>query len=481
MSISDISYILDGIDGLSDDSRDIKKNFAFLLKDTKDNKYSSYITTAINSGAKVIFYEDTLPSNINKTNSDILFIPLDSFSKQSADIINYFYKEPSKKMNIYAVTGTNGKTAIVNFICEIFRNLGIKSGIIGTIGAGTYPVVKETGYTTPTYVYINKLLSDFRKDNVRNIAIEVSSHALKQERVRGLNISTAIFTNITHDHLDYHNSMEQYYGEKSKLFREYNVKNAIINMDNEYSNRINDVIDKKTNKVLVSQKTKSVDVYISNIIFGDKGLSFNFESPWGSEQIKTSLYGKFNVENLSLAISALCQNGFNLQDISKCISSLNPISGRMTKYEITEDLIAFVDYAHTPDAIENVLGSLKLHFPEKKITTIFGCGGERDIGKRKIMGDIANKMSDKIVLTNDNPRNEDEDKIINDIRLGISEKKDLQIIKDRSTAIKETISKASKDDLVIILGKGHEKVQILRDKKITYSDMETMEQVIKNL
>ena len=171
MSISDISYILDDVDGLSDDSRDIKKNFAFLLKDTKDNKYRNYITTAINSGAKVIFYENTLPSNIDKTNSDILFIPLDSFSKQLTDIVNYFYKDPSRRMNIYAVTGTNGKTAIVNFICEIFKNLGIKSGIIGTIGAGIYPVVKETGYTTPTYTYINKLLSDFRKDNIENIAI----------------------------------------------------------------------------------------------------------------------------------------------------------------------------------------------------------------------------------------------------------------------------------------------------------------------
>ena len=468
------------ISGLSEDSRNIKKNYIFFFKSTKNSK-EKYIFEAIKKGAKLVIYERKKSLDIKKFKNKCLFYGVDNISQIMSNISKKFYNTNISSVKIYGVTGTNGKSSVVNLISQLLKLNDIKCGVIGTLGCGVFPRVVSQNLTTPNIINICKNINNFNKKSIKNLAIEVSSHGLTQERIRGLCFDTVIFTNLTKDHLDYHKNMQSYYKAKLKLFKEYKSKRKIICIDTYYGKKIYNLVKSNKSTLSVSLRNNKADYYASEIKFSEGGTKFMINSKYGSKEINTSLYGEYFITNILLSIAALAKSKKEFILYTSKIGDLTPIDGRLNIYYKKNYPVVFIDYAHTPDALKKSLISIKKHFPEKNITSIFGCGGERDIKKRKIMGKIADKFSNKVIVTNDNPRSEDPEKIAKQIISGIDKKSNYQIILDRHKAIKKFISKSYSNEVILISGKGHEKTQILKNKIFNFSDRkEVLEALSKN-
>ena len=463
--------------GLSLDSREIKKNYIFFSKNILNNQ-EKYILEAINNGAKLIIYEGEILLNIEKYSKSCEFYITNDIDELMSNIVKKFYKIEDKYSKIIGITGTNGKSSIAIYIAQLIKIKKEKCGVIGTLGNGVYPLLKDKRLTTPNILDINKCISNFTKKNVKNIVIEASSHGIKQNRIKGLKFDTVIFTNLTRDHLDYHKSMNDYYNTKLKLFTEYPNKRKIVCIDCYYGKKIKKLFKSKNNIRTVSLVDNKADFYASNIVYSEKGISFIINSKYGKRKIITNLYGEFSVTNILLSIASLAKNKSEYKFYADNIINLKAAEGRMNMYFKKNYPPVFIDFSHTPDSIEKVLISIRKHFPDNKIITIFGCGGNRDKDKRKIMGKIASKLSDEIVITNDNPRNEDPKKISNDIISGIRKDKKFKVILNRNLAIKKFINKDNSNKITLILGKGHEEFQIVKNKRINYSDKN---EVLKNL
>ena len=469
--INDKKLSIDNINivGLSENSKEIKKNYIFFIKETKNFK-SSYIDEAVNNGAKLIIYSKDCQLNIKKYNNLCYFYAVDDIDRAISKLSEKFHKVKKNKIKIYGITGTNGKSTVSNFIAQLITLQKEKAGLIGTLGNGIYPKLSQKNLTTPNIIDINKYISQFFNKEASAVVIEASSHGIKQNRIQGINFDTVIFTNLTHDHLDYHKNMKDYYNTKLKLFTKYKSKRKIICIDNYYGKKIYKDIKNRNKVKTVSISNSKADFYASDITYYRYGIKFKIHSNYGDKEINIKMFGEFNVINILLAVASLATNKIKYNLIINNIIKLKPIDGRMNKYYKVGYPTTFIDFAHTPDAMKQVIVSIKKHFPKNKIITIFGCGGERDTKKRKSMGEIACKLSDHIIITNDNPRNESQKKITEDIILGIKKNKKYQVVLDRSKAIKKSLNRGNFNKVVLILGKGHEQFQIVKSKKIAYSD-----------
>lgn len=460
------------------DSRKCEENSIFFaIKGTQLNG-EDYIDSAIEKGAKAIIIDESSNFPISEKKYDnITFIKTPDIQQTLADICEEFYQ--NIPTNIVAVTGTNGKTSTACFFAMILKNLGYKSASLGTIGAlidGDFTQnIDESGLTTPDIITLYETLTELQKRNIEYICLEASSHGLEQNRLGNIKFSATAFLNLSQDHLDYHDTMENYLAAKALLFSNHSKQNieAILNCDiAEYSQLQN--ICTENNLDIKTYGNNSTDLRIDNITPTNQGLEITINN----NIIKTALIGEFQAYNLTCAIGLV--NSLNIAAIEEIFNACNGIKsvrGRMEIYEIPQqNAKAVIDYAHTPDALEKAITSLKPH-TSRRIITIFGCGGDRDKTKRPIMGKVAHDYSDIAIVTDDNPRNEDAAIIRKET---IAECPDAIEIGDRKQAILKGLNMLQSGDSLLIAGKGHEDYQIIGNKKIHFDDLEVIKEYLKD-
>ena len=479
------------------DSRKVNKDDVFIAIKGYTVNGRDFIPQAISSGAAVVLIETNRKSNDlkidylkQKNKKAIPQISIFQLSQKLSKIANDFYCSPSKNLSVIGVTGTNGKTTVTQLIAQCVTLLNKKAALLGTIGNGIYNQLEPSLNTTLSAIEVQSALAEFITQQVQVVTMEISSHGLAMNRVKALNCAATVFTNLSRDHLDYHKTMNKYAKAKWSLFsgdeHEKQVTSSgksIINYDDEYGRRW---IDKLSSVTVVSCQPKSLRrlktldkpyVGVSMIEYHDKGAKIHMESSWGKAIIHSRLLGEFNVSNVLLAIATLLTLDYPFFAVVNMASYLKPICGRMEVIHVKNSPTVIIDYAHTPDALQKALQASRIHC-KGQLWVIFGCGGDRDTGKRPLMAEVAEQFADKIVLTNDNPRTEDEAKIIHDIEQGLSNIKNTQVITDRVTAIRETLAQAKADDVILIAGKGHEDYQIIGKTKHHYSDQETVKQIL---
>jgi len=467
------------IENISYDSRRIKTNSLFIAISGFKTDGHNYIEDAIESGATAILAENINQSQINS----IPLLKVNNSRKAMSKIAANFFNNSSKKIKITGVTGTNGKTTTTQIINHILENNSKKTCALGTLGFQFQNGVKNIGFTTPESIELQQIFQTVNNAGISHLNMEVSSHALSLNRVANVDIDIAVFTNLTKEHLDFHGNIDNYFNAKLKLFQNLDSnKLAIINHDDPYCFKI---INETKAKVKTYGFNKESNLYASNINMSYDGSEFlvNYQDNKSNrkkiEKVKTNLIGEFNIQNILAAIT-VCKYGFNIpiKNIIKSIKSIKNIPGRFESYKSKNKTTIIVDYAHTPDAFNKILNLVKKIDSSKKITTLFGCGGERDKTKRPLMANICEKYSDKIILTDDNPRSESSEIIFQDIISGFK-KSSYEIIEDRKKAIKKAVNTLSENDILLVLGKGIENYQIFNEKKIYHNDIDIIKELIK--
>ncbi|QJC32412.1 UDP-N-acetylmuramoyl-L-alanyl-D-glutamate--2,6-diaminopimelate ligase [Enterobacteriaceae endosymbiont of Donacia dentata] len=467
------------------DSRKIKgENCLFIAIKGHKEDGRNFIEHAIKKGAAaVLTYSDNITYYYKiffKKKIPIIYLP--NLHKYISYFAGILYKNPSKKIPVIGITGTNGKTSVTNFLMQWLHFLKKKPAILSTIGNGFYKKLIQTHNTTDSAVEIQSTLKKFIDKKADIVIMEVSSHGINQFRVADIIFNIGIFTNLSRDHLDYHYNMKNYELSKWNFFSKHKVKKQIINIDDNIGYKW---FKKIPNAIAVTTKRKII--YKSNLFFQVKKIIFLknktiilFKSSWGNGKIKINLIGYFNVLNIILSMTTLLSLKYPLKKLIKTVSKIYPVKGRMQKIIFQKKSIPniIIDYAHTPDSLKNVLLTIKL-FCKGKIWCIFGCGGERDIGKRPIMGNIAEKYANYVILTSDNSRTENVVKIINDIKKGCKTLKNVYVILDRTQAISYAIFNSHKKDTILVAGKGHENYQIIGNKILNYSDFNTIKKILK--
>jgi len=431
-----------------------------------------FITEAIKNGAAAVIAQKKVKSDGNFTQI-IVSEPREALARISSN----FYGNPSAALTLTGITGTNGKTTTTFLIDSVLKFAGKKTSMITTIESFILDKKISFDRTTPGSLELNKFSSDSVKSGAEFLTMEVSSHAIDLHRVDFLDFDFFIFTNLTHDHLDYHENMMNYFDTKKRLFvkefRElYSGKGAVINADDIYGKQLLDVTDLQT--LSYSVLSKDADIMAENISSSTTGIGMDvLIKNKGNIKIKSELCGYFNVYNILAAIGACVFLNIDLDIIQKGIAVLSGVNGRFEKIKEIKDFTVIVDYAHTPDGLENILETASsILVPGSRIITVFGCGGDRDKTKRYIMGSIAGKVSDFLIITSDNPRTEDPASIINMIECGVKETDNKNYLKipDRTNAIEEALNTAAQNDIVIIAGKGHEDYQEFNGYRIYFSD-----------
>jgi UDP-N-acetylmuramoyl-L-alanyl-D-glutamate--2,6-diaminopimelate ligase len=406
---------------------------------------------------------------------------VDNLKEKVGLIADRFFRSPSSELSVVGVTGTNGKTSVTNYLASYFSNGGEISGVIGTLGYGivqeAHSQLKETGFTTPNAVDVHRCLAELRDLGAKNIFMEVSSHGLSQGRVDGVKFEGAVFTNLTREHLDYHGTMDNYAASKFKLFSRSGLKFAVINEDDDYSSKLIKATSPDVKVFTYGLSSKS-DIAVLNFQLNandESTITAQISTPAGGFTIHSGLIGLFNLSNL-LAVLGVAVAKQELKNCEQRIHVIKAVAGRMQLVHAKGQPVVIVDYAHTPDALKNVLEAARPHC-KGKVILVFGCGGDRDVGKRKEMAAIAEKLADAVIVTDDNPRNEDATIISEHIFEGFDNKAAVHIEHDRKKAIVCAISNSTDQDLVLIAGKGHETWQEIKGKKYHFSDLEEVKKV----
>jgi len=467
-NLSDICY----------DSREARRNSTFVaIRGTKTDGHQ-FIKEAVRKGATTIVAEKTptirLPGRVS-----LIIVP-DSRAAL-AQLSDYFYDSPSSAMRVVGVTGTNGKTTVTHLLRSIIKAMGKTCGTIGTIA---YDLVDEqipASKTTPESLDLQRMMKTMVDRGADYCLLEVSSHALSQRRVEKVVFQTAVFTNLTQDHLDYHLDMEDYFKAKTRLFTKYAPSVSVINADDPFSSRLMAMIE---GPVITFGLKPGLDVTARDINIGVDGIFMTAVTPAGSFAIRSALTGLHNVYNILAAIAVSIEEGVSNDTVAEGLENLQTVPGRFEKVDEGQPFTVAVDYAHTEDALINVLKAARA-LTKTDLITVFGCGGDRDEGKRPLMGRAAFSLSDKVVVTSDNPRGESPDKIIGEILEGIDKSgspgKEVRVIPERSEAIRSAIKMAAPGDLVLIAGKGHEDYQIVGGRKFPFDDRKEAATAIKEL
>ncbi|KGN01020.1 UDP-N-acetylmuramoylalanyl-D-glutamate--2,6-diaminopimelate ligase [Clostridium novyi A str. 4570] len=460
------------VNSIEYDSRKISENDVFVAIEGFNVDGHKFIEKAINEGAKVIVCSKEI-----EIQKGITYIKVKNTRKALAIMASNLYNNPSKDIKLIGITGTNGKTTSTYMIKSILESAGHSTGLIGTISnfIGNEKIKAER--TTPESLELHEMFKKMKDKNIEYCVMEVSSHSLSLDRVYGLEFSQGIFTNLTQDHLDFHKTFENYYRAKLSMFD--NAKNSIINIDDTYGERIlNDVPD-SSNKITYSTEKKA-DLFAKDIVNHARGAEFVLCYKDKETHINLSIPGIYNVYNALCSAGACLSAGVSIEDVKKGLENV-VVPGRCenaTKdYDLGFDVI--IDYAHTPDGLENILETAR-DFTKGRLISVFGCGGDRDKTKRPIMGKIGSDMSDIAIITSDNPRTEEPGEIIKDVVEGI-EKDNYIVVENRKEAIKKSIEIAKQGDVIVVAGKGHEDYQILKDKTIHFDEREVIADIIKEL
>ncbi|MEW5895133.1 MAG: UDP-N-acetylmuramoyl-L-alanyl-D-glutamate--2,6-diaminopimelate ligase [Candidatus Omnitrophota bacterium] len=461
------------IHSLVADSRKVVPGALFVCLDGEKEDGHAFIDDAVKKGASAIVVSHV--SSRFSQYSNTIFLIHENPKKILPDLLNRFYQHPSMRLSLMGVTGTNGKTTTTYLIESIYREAGKSCGVIGTVNYRFGGKVFSARNTTPGLADIIFYLDDMIKAGVGACVMEVSSHALVQQRIQGLVFEQAIFSNLTSDHLDYHHTREEYFLAKSKFFDgSNNVKRSIINVDDPYGRRL---VGMSAAPVLTYAIDENADIRARNINMELSGSEFELATPKGTIAIRTPLIGRHNIYNILAAVSSCFEKGFSPEEIRKGVESLAVVPGRLERVEEAKDFFVFVDYAHTEDALKNVLESIR-GIGRHRILVLFGCGGDRDKTKRPKMASVVEKYADFAIIANDNPRTEDPDAIVGEILQGFTHDR-YKVIQDRYEAVRFILEMARPGDCVLIAGKGHEDYQIFKDKTIHFDDREAAKQFFK--
>lgn len=462
------------VTGLALDSRQVEQGMLFIAVQGAEVDGASFIGQAINRGAVAVLIEKDAQSaaELIKNSFKVPIIAVEKLSEYISDIAGQYYGNPSSELAVTAITGTNGKTTCSRLLAELLQLMGKTAGFVGTMGyalAKEQRAIKETGLTTPDAITAQEILAELKEKGASHIAMEVSSHSLVQRRVAGLHINTAVFTNLSRDHLDYHGDLKSYAAAKSRLFAMQGLENAVINVDDSIGRLILANLREDIKGIGYSLDSCEADVYCKTIGLSPEGVRAQVVTPWGEGEIRSSLLGKFNLSNLLAVLTATCAQGFSLSQVLEVLPQLGSVEGRMELVDVQARPHVVIDYAHTPDALEKVLEALRFHC-QGALWCLFGCGGDRDRGKRPLMGEVASRLADLLVITSDNPRTESPQQIIDDILEGVNRTNRLIVESDRSHAIKQAVMNARDDDIVLIAGKGHETYQQIGVERFPFSD-----------
>ena len=457
--------------GLTDDSRQVQPGWLFLAVAGMAHDGRAFIGDAVERSAAAIFCEPPVPG----VDYPVPVIEVPGLSAMRGEIAARFYDSPSAGMDVIAVTGTNGKTSCSQFIATALGSAGRPCGVIGTLGYGFPDALKDAGLTTPDAIGLQRRLAELRDMGCAAVSLEASSHGLAQGRLSGTEINIGVFTNITRDHLDYHETFEDYQDAKRILFTWPGLDAAVINLDDPFAaDLVRSVADDVT-LYTYSLANSSADIYAESIGYRPDGIDMTVATPWGRGEVSSELLGDFNASNLLAVIGVLGQMQFDMARIVKLVAALSKVPGRMDVLRAAGRPLVVIDYAHTPDALEKALLALRRH-ATGRLWCVVGCGGDRDRGKRPIMGKIASTRADQAVITSDNPRTEDPGEIIDQMVAGANSER-VQVEPDRAAAIALAIGQASGDDIVLIAGKGHEDYQEVNGERRPFSDFVEVEKL----
>ncbi|PHV12769.1 UDP-N-acetylmuramoyl-L-alanyl-D-glutamate--2,6-diaminopimelate ligase [Chitinimonas sp. BJB300] len=460
------------------DSRRVKPGDAFLAFQGEYSDGRSHIANAIAAGAGCVLWEAENFSWPVDWQTPNLAIP--QLRAQAGIIASHLLGNPSQSLWTIGITGTNGKTSCAHWLAQAFTLLGKRPVLLGTLGYGALDALTEASHTTPDALRLHNLLAEFRETGATHLAMEVSSHGIEQARVHGVEFDVAVFTNLTRDHLDYHGSMAAYGAAKRKLFEWEGLQTAIINSDDAFGVELLEQIPKT---LTLSYGLNDGDLRATKLACNLDGIHMHISSPWGPAELKSPLLGSFNAYNLLACLGVLLKSDVSLADAVAVLEQVESAKGRMQRLGGGKKPLLVVDYAHTPDALENALSTLREVLPaSRRLFCVFGCGGDRDKGKRPQMGRIACHLADTVIITNDNPRKEDPKAIIRDILAGVDgvaakhiNRGDYSILSNRAAAIRSAIELAEPGDIVLIAGKGHEEYQDANGVKTPFSDVNEAE------
>lgn len=448
------------------DSRKVGPGALFLAYPGVHSDGRDFIPQAIASGATAVLWESA--DYVWNPNWKVSNFGVSALKDQVGEIAAEFYGQPSQKLKLLGVTGTNGKTSVTQWLAQALSYLGEKTAVIGTIGNGFVDCQSEAANTTPDAVLLQSMLADYVTQGAKAVAMEVSSHGLHQGRVNGVNFKVAVLTNLSRDHLDYHETMEAYAAAKAQLFFWPDLNTAVVNADETFGQEILAKLCAQT-RPFISYGLHAGDVRGTELQLLQHGLRMQVSTPKGSALVFAPVLGRFNAYNVLAVLATLLALQIKLDDAVMAIANIKPVPGRMQQFGGDDQPLVVVDYAHTPDALEKVLTTLREQLSgQGQLICVFGCGGDRDAGKRPLMGQVAAKLADTVVVTSDNPRSEDPLQIIAQVSAAIV--KPHHRVPDRAAAIQQAVGLAGVGDIVLLAGKGHEDYQEIKGIRTPFSD-----------
>lgn len=455
------------ISGICQDSRKVKPGDLFFARDGVSHKGIDFVCSAAAEGAVAAIVDDAELAAADLIDVTIPLIGVTDVAALIGEVASRFFGEPSLHMRVVGVTGTNGKTSCAHYIAQLLEGCGEVCGLIGTVGNGLLGQLSEASHTTPDAIGVHRLLAELRSAGATSVVMEVSSHALDQQRVSGVHFSAAGFTNLSRDHLDYHGDMESYGAAKARLFFDMDIDHQVVNADDAYGATI---LARKDGQERVGfGESDRASVRATGVRLSATGIRAHIETPQGTFELDTGLIGRFNLSNLLLAIAITEKMGYSLTQIEHALHQLTPVAGRMQLVSRQQPLVV-VDYAHTPDALEKALEALRNHCGGL-LWCVFGCGGDRDTGKRAQMAAVAERLADRIVVTSDNPRTEAPQQIIDMIMTGFENTENVTCEADRKRAIEQAVAALQPQDILLIAGKGHENYQDIQGVKMPFDDL----------
>lgn len=453
--------------GITLDSREVSRGSIFVALAGYKADGHDFIESAISNGAVAVLAEKEIAPPKNSV--PVIVIP--DLKNRLGELTHRFYGSVTDKLRLIGVTGTNGKTSTCQYVAQSLDYLGRRCGIIGTNGQGLWGQLTETLNTTPDVVRLHVELARQKVQSAEFCAMEVSSHGLDQGRVDGVKFSTAVFTNLSRDHLDYHGTMEAYGQAKWKLMQWPGLKNAVVNVDDPWVQK--NLSSIRAENIITYSVEQEASIQATNIRCHSAGIDAQILTAKGETELNLRLLGRFNLSNALAAFAVLIAEGIPLNTAARIISNCSPVKGRMETLRMKYSPTVVVDYAHTPDALENALKACREHV-SGRLGVVFGCGGDRDGGKRPQMAQVAEQFADFIVVTDDNPRTERSENIISDICTGFTEAAEYKVISDRHDAIVQTLEECAADDVLLIAGKGHESYQEINGIRHPFSDQDTV-------
>ncbi len=469
------------VSGLSLDSRCVVSGDLFFARSGVKHRGSDFIPEAASRGAVAAVVDEQELTEEQAQSQSLPVIRVAGLNSQIGVVASRFYGEPTREMRVIGITGTNGKTSCAHYLAQALTACGLKAALIGTVGNGFPGLLREATHTTPDPIRLHAEMARLRSEGAEAVVMEVSSHALDQARVAGVQFDVAAYTNLTHDHLDYHGSMESYAAAKARLFTEYGAPIQVLNADDEEGRRLlGQRCPAGGERIGFSAQGANAQVYADALEMRSQGLMFELHTPWGETLVASPVLGEFNVSNLLLVAAVLGGMGYETGSIASALAALKPVSGRMEAVNVGGSPAVIVDYAHTPDALDKALQAARAHLKEHgKLWAVFGCGGDRDNAKRAVMGEIAARGADELVLTSDNPRSENPLSILQMIEKGIPAERSAHVDPDRALAIAWAITNARDEDTVLVAGKGHETYQEINGVRYPFSDQEKVRQALE--